>query len=1056
MVSASVFALPPALESGTDNMTRWLFVFIVSAVACVGTQCVDAADEKTVPKDHAERIKKGLVLFKKSVRATLTKHCLDCHGGKSTKADFDITSRKALTESGYVDKTAADSHLISLIRHSEEPHMPFKKPKLPEPVIKQIEQWIELGAPYDKPLVEKTAAEPAEMVVTDEDRQFWSFRPLKRVKPARVENEAWVQSPIDRFVLARQEEIGLHPNGPASRRVLIRRAYFDLLGLPPTPEQVETFVNNPDPKAWPKLIDELLESPHYGERWARHWLDIARFAESHGYEQDYDRPFAYHYRDFVIKALNDDLPYDEFVRWQLAGDELAPANPEAMKATGFLGAGVFPTQLTEKEFESARYDELDDMVTTTGVAFLGLSIGCARCHDHKFDPIPSRDYYRLAASFTTTIRSEIEVDLEPEANFARKAAWEKKLGELTAAVQDYERKSVPDQLREWLKKAPAVTELSPWETLDPSSIESTGGSKFQKQADGSHLAIGKAPSKDVLTIIADTRRRSVKAIRLEALRDESLPSKGPGRADNGNFALGNVKITAKPLQGDGDISATNVKLIGARATHQQNTSSLSVAASIDTDPISGWAVDVGGIGKDQAAVFDFESPIDFEEGGRLTITLTFNHPNTRHAVGRFRLSVSDRDKPKAEVGHVGLDAKVSSALTELRKIPDESSEAWKIATNWFQTTLPEWLTLNKAASDHKAKGPGLKMAKVMVSSEGYPHMKHHADGRGYPHFYPETHLLNRGEVGQKKEVVSQSFLQVLMRSGKEAPNWKVEPAKDWKRTSFRRASLANWITDAESGAGHLAARVIVNRLWQHHFGRGIVSTPNDFGFPGERPTHPELLDWLADNLIDGDWKLKRMHKLMMTSAAYMQSGEHDEKRAKIDRENVWFWRRAPQRLEGEAIRDAMLSVSGQLDRKMFGPGTLDANMKRRSVYFFIKRSKLVPVMMLFDWPEHLVSIGQRTSTTVAPQALMFMNSQQGRSYAESFAATLNGKPDAIGQAYRSAIGREPAAKERRLAESFITGQSSEYREAGRADVEKVALADLCQAILSMNEFVYVD
>jgi hypothetical protein len=264
------------------------------------------------------------------------------------------------------------------------------------------------------------------------------------------------------------------------------------------------------------------------------------------------------------------------------------------------------------------------------------------------------------------------------------------------------------------------------------------------------------------------------------------------------------------------------------------------------------------------------------------------------------------------------------------------------------------------------------------------------------------------------------------------------------------------MTDAESGAGHLAARVIVNRLWQHHFGKGIVTTPNDFGFPGERPTHPELLDWLALNLIDGGWKLKRMHKLMMTSNLYMQSGEHDEERAKIDRENNWYWRRAPQRLEGEAIRDSMLSVSGQLDRKMFGPGTLDANMKRRSIYFFIKRSSLIPVMMLFDWPEHLVSIGQRTSTTVAPQALMFMNSQQGRSYAETLAASLFGKSDAIGLAYRSAIGREPSTDERKLAEAFIAGQSSEYRSAGRNDADKVALADLCQTIFSMNEFVYVD
>jgi mono/diheme cytochrome c family protein len=1036
-------------------MARWPFILVASAVTCVCIQQMDAAEEKSVPKDHAARVKQGTALFKQSIRATLTKHCLDCHGGKATKADFDLSSRDALMESGFVDKTATDSHLVSLIRHTEEPHMPFKKPKLPDATIKQIEQWIDLGAPYDKPLVEKSdKAVVAEMVVTDDDRKFWSFQPLKLAKPARVKNEAWMRSPIDHWILAKQEELGLHPNGAASKRVLIRRAYFDLLGLPPTPQQIDAFVNDPDEKTWPKLIDQLLESPHYGERWARHWMDVARFAESHGYEQDYDRKFAYHYRDFLIKALNDDLPYDEFVRWQLAGDELAPENPLATMATGFLGAGAFPTQLTEKEFESARYDELDDMVTTTGVAFLGLSIGCARCHDHKFDPIPSRDYYSIAASFATTIRSEIAVDLEPEANLARKAAWEKKLIELTAATRRFEEKGVPTKFREWLKTAPPITELSPWETLDPTSVKSSGGSKFEKQSDGSHLAIGTAPNKEVLTIVAETRRRSMAAIRLEALRDDSLPNKGPGRANNGNFALGNITVTAQPLATAG--SAKEMKLTAARATHQQKTSSLSVAASIDSDPISGWAVDVGGIGKDQAAVFDFESKFGFEEGTRLTITLTFNHPNARHAVGRFRLSVSDRDQPKAEVGNVGLDSKVSSALAELRKNPDESSDAWKTATNWFRTSLPEWQALNKAAAGHKAKGPELKMAKVMVSSEGYPHMSHHADGRGYPHFYPQVNLLNRGDVLQKKEVVSQSFLQVLMSAEKKTAAWQVAAPDGWDRTSFRRAALANWMTDAESGAGHLAARVIVNRLWQHHFGKGIVTTPNDFGFPGERPTHPELLDWLALNLIDGGWKLKRMHKLMMTSNLYMQSGEHDEERAKIDRENNWYWRRAPQRLEGEAIRDSMLSVSGQLDRKMFGPGTLDANMKRRSIYFFIKRSSLIPVMMLFDWPEHLVSIGQRTSTTVAPQALMFMNSQQGRSYAETLAASLFGKSDAIGLAYRSAIGREPSTDERKLAEAFIAGQSSEYRSAGRNDADKVALADLCQTIFSMNEFVYVD
>ena len=443
------------------------------------------------------------------------------------------------------------------------------------------------------------------------------------------------------------------------------------------------------------------------------------------------------------------MPFDEFVRCQIAGDELHPGDPLAMSATGFLGAGAFPTQLTEMEFESARYDELDDMTATVGTAVLGLTTGCARCHDHKFDPIPTRDYYRMASTFTTTIRSEIDLAL----------------------------------------------------------------------------------------------------------------------------------------------------------------------------------------------------------------------------------------------------------------------------------------------------GYGDKPTKAMVTSEGFPHMKHHADGRGFPHFYKQTHLLERGDVRQKKEVVSQSFLQVLMRNGKDESHWKVDPPADWKRTSFRRAALANWITDPRDGAGHLAARVIVNRLWKHHFGRGIVATPNDFGSQGERPTHPQLLDWLATDLVHNGWKLKRLHKLLMTSAVYMQTADSDEARARIDRENIYHWRRAPRRLEAEAIRDAMLSVAGMLDETMYGPGTLDETMRRRSVYFFIKRSKLIPTMMLFDWPEHLVSIGRRSSTTIAPQALMFMNSPQGRSYAEGFAKRLAGKPpaEAVIAAYRLAVGRKPADAERTLAVEFLARQAEAYTKTGKDEAARLAL-----------------
>ncbi len=746
--------------------TKLLFagMFVLLTIGSIAR----AADE--VPADHPARMKAGLALFKKHVRPLLVKHCLECHGGKKVEGEFDLGSRELLVESGMLEDDAESSQFYLTITHDEEPYMPHEKDKLPEVAIKHIGEWVNLGAPYDKPLVKNPGtAGKKDIVVTEDDRKFWSFRRLARRELPPVKDEKWTRTPVDRFILAQLEERGIRPNGPANRRTLIRRAYFDLIGLPPTPAEIESFISDPDPQAYEKLLDRLLASPHYGERWARHWMDVARFGESHGYEQDYDRPHAYHYRDFLIKSLNQDMAYDQFVRWQIAGDEFAPDDSLAMTATGFLGAGAFPTQLTENEFESARYDELDDMVQTTASAFLGITVGCARCHEHKSDPIPSSDYYQLASIFTTTIRSEIELDL-------------------------------------------------------------TGG-------------------------------------------------------------------------GDED-----------------------------------------------------------------------------------------------------------------------------------------------------------KKTKVQVSSEGFPHMKHHADGRGYPHFYKETFLLKRGDVNQKERPVSQGFLQVLMSGGKDASHWKVAAPKDWKRTSFRRAALANWLTDSEHGAGHLAARVIVNRVWQHHFGAGIVSTPNDFGHLGQRPTHPELLDWLASNLIANGWKLKRLHKLMMTSAVYLQNSDADDARKRVDPENLYHWQRTPRRLDGEAIRDAMLHVGGKLDATMYGPGTLDEKMQRRSIYFFVKRSKLIPTMMLFDWPEHLVSIGQRSNTTIAPQALMLMNNPLSRSCAEGFAQRLAGRTgdEAIIGAFETALGRRPSDDEVASANAFIANQAASYRQANNPKADALALADFCQAVLCLNEFAFVD
>ncbi|MCA9178103.1 MAG: DUF1549 domain-containing protein, partial [Planctomycetales bacterium] len=885
-----------------------------------------AGKQAKLPPDHAARMQQSARLFKETVGPLLTKHCLQCHGGKWTKGDFSLATRELLLDSGMVAETSKDSHLLVLLRHEEEPAMPQNAPKLGDKELAAIARWIDLGAAYDRPLAKPTSAAKGPLQVTAADREHWSFRPLKPVPTPTTSSDSsdasdWARTPVDRFVLAQLQARELKPNAIAERRVLLRRACYDLTGLPPTPEQTERFLSDTSDDAYERLVDELLESPHYGERWARHWLDVARFAESHGYEQDYDRPHAYHYRDFLIQALNRDLPYDKFVQYQLAGDELEPQDPLAMMATGFLGAGVFPTQLTEAEFESARYDELDDMTTTTGVAFLGLSVGCARCHDHKYDPIPTRDYYRLAATFTSTIRSEIDVELDPEANRAAREQHQQQLKSAEEKIKQRRETASGDSFLAWLRTDTA-TSPSDWTPL-AAKASSTGG-KWGVQADGTLRADYPAPDKETVTIVAPVTGK-LAAIRLEALTDPEFPQRGPGRAANGNFALGEIRLQLRAPQQQ----PQSLPLVAARATHQQNDGALSVAASIDQDPISGWAVDSGGIGKDQAAVFDLQNAVEAPEGAELEVTLRFEHPNTKHAMGRLRLSTGGAAGLAPSVGNPGPPAAVLAARKLLRELLANNSPAelsqreakhWNAALEWHLAQDAPLRQLQAQLADLQAKGPALQLAKVQVTSEGVPHMKHHADGRGYPHFYPQTHFLERGDVHQKGEAVEAGFLEVLC-DAESARHQTAPPAGATK--SYRRAALARWITDTEHGAGQLAARVIVNRLWHHHFGVGIVATPNDFGFQGSPPSHPELLDYLARRLVDDGWRLKSLHKLIMTSAVYMQSSERDAERTAIDPDNRWLWRRSRRRLEAEAIRDGMLAVSGKLDATMLGPGTLD-------------------------------------------------------------------------------------------------------------------------------------
>lgn len=1007
------------------------------------------APPPTDDPEHAAKMARGLGLFKEKVRGVLVDKCLKCHGGNETEAGFDLSDRDRLLKGGdsgpaVLPGRGADSLMVKLLRHAKEPHMPKGGARLADETIQSIIAWIDTGAPYDKPLVER--ADPKAWIRAKIDptaKRHWAFQPLRRVEPPKVTDSAWCRTTIDRFIRARQEAAGITPNQPAERRRLIRRAYFDLIGLPPTPEEVEAFVADSSADAWEKVIDRLLKSPHYGERWGRHWLDLARFAESHGFEHDYDRPTAYHYRDFVIRALNDDLPYDTFVKWQLAGDEYAPHEPLAWMATGFLAAGVHSTQITKNEVERHRYDELDDMLATTGTAMLGLTLGCARCHDHKYDPIPQGDYYRLLSTFTTTIRSEYELDLDPEGYKKALAVWEQEHQPLVAAVKEYEQTQLPHRFAEWEQQKKSLP--ASWIVPELTQMRSGGGATLTKQDDGSILVSGTNPPIETMILTYKTTQTGLRAIRVEALTHPTLVKNGPGRGANGNFALTDLKVTVKSTTDPKQSVA--VTLRSPRATFEQR--GFAAAGAIDADPVvSGWAVDPE-FGKDHSAAFEFAEPIGFPGGTVIEVTLSF-HNNVGHGMGRPRISFATQADLALNAANVAESFKHALELPPDQRNEEQRQLLWK----WFAPLDPGWQALQAKVQEHLKSMPKPRKVKALVSSEGLPPVRLHSQGED---FLPHTHYLRRGDPEQKEEIAEQGFLQVLTPEGADLSAWYRAPGAT-ERTSWRRRALAEWLCDVDRGAGALLARVMVNRLWQHHLGRGIVATPSDFGTRGEPPTHPELLDWLASEFIAQGWKLKPMHKLIMTSAVYMQDSTADETRLRVDRENKLFWRRPVRRLEAEIIRDNLLAISGQLDRTMFGPGTLEESSRRRSIYFTVKRSKLIGMMIVFDAPEALVGVAERPATTIAPQALMLMNNPQVREWARALARRLDLPDDAevVRRAYALAVSRPPTPDELADGVEFLKGQVEAYRAAGRDDPRRLALSDFAQAILCLNEVVYVE
>jgi hypothetical protein len=876
------------------------------------------------------------------------------------------------------------------------------------------------------------------------DRGWWAFRPIARPSVPQIPiHKGQITNPVDAFILARLRDNGLSLSPEADRRTLLRRVTFDLTGLPPTPEEVEAFVNDKSPDAYEKLVDRLLASPAYGERFARLWMDCAHFAETHGHDQDRVRPNAWRYRDYLVASFNADTPYARFVKEQIAADVLFPAEPRLIPALGFLAAGPWDESSLRDiredsiDREAGRYLDRDDIVTTVMNTFAGLTVQCARCHDHKFDPIPQEDYYRLQAVFAGVGRGD--VPFETDANVAKKR---KELQATLAAVakNDALKLDAPE-----LKSAVAEFEKRnrgaavAW-TVPEFTKVSAEGSTLTRQKDGSIRSEGPRPEKDTYTLTVPAKGK-ITAVRLELLTDDALPHRGPGRQDNGNLHLSEfvVSVNGKP-----------VKVRGATADFDQD--GWTVRHAIDGNKATAWGI-YPQVGKPHEAVFELSEGILGDEKAEVKFELQQFHGGG-HLIGRFRLSVTDAAPPlKPTV----LPAAIRTVLaTPGAKRTEQQKRELAL------------FVLKEKASAELAALP----APAMVYAAA-PNFK--ADGSHKPTPAPrDVRMLKRGDIrkpGEKVEPGAPSLLPKLPGDF-HLPQGHSE--------GDRRAALANWLTDANNP---LTWRVMANRVWQWHFGVGLVGTPNDFGKMGQKPTHPELLDWLACELSWGrqppvpgqpqgadapsSGSLKYLHRLIVTSATYRQSSATRADGHKADEDNKLLWRQNRTRLDAEQVRDAILAVSGRLDRTPGGPSDMQFDMKpgihvtpkvdygkfdfdrpqghRRSVYRFVFRTLPDPLVECLDGADASALTPKRTESVTAPQALALLNNEFILVHAKAMAVRLEKhspqRAKQIDLACRLVWGRPPSADE---AKSFA------------AYADRHGLANLCRVLSNTNEFLFAD
>ncbi len=953
--------------------------------------------------------------FMKDVQPLLAKHCVSCHAEKKQESGLRLDRKSHALNGGDLGKVivpgkSSDSRLIKLVAAVDPDHvMPPEGDRLSAEQVGILRAWIDQGVEWP---------DSADSV---EKNSHWAYQPVKRPAVPTVKNADWGKSPIDAFILAEQEKHGLKPSPMADRFTLIRRLNLDLLGLPPSIAEVDEFVKDARPNAVELLVDRLLASKHFGERWGRHWLDMARYADSDGFEKDNARPDAYRWRDWVIDAINADMPFDQFTIEQLAGDLLPNATPLQKLATAFHRQTLTNTEGGTDQ-EQWRIEACFDRTETTGAVWLGLTIGCARCHSHKYDAIPQREYYQLFSFFnngdeTTTVVPKSDADVA--AYVKAKAAHDANVAEVTAKLRAEQDKLGP-ALVEWEKTTQeqlAKVAANPLKLHALSDLAASGDSKmkFATQKDGSILVSGPNPETAIYTVSGTAKLSGLSGLRLDVLPDPSLPAKGPGRVAHGNFVLSEITLDLATKSDFSD--ARSIEFAAGKADIEQDNGTFSAAKAIDGKLDSGWAI-APQFGKEHWAVFTVKEAAQTqitellraaEEKVFVRIKLSQQH-GTKHTIGRFKLQLQTGSEAP-----VSLPDAVTKALAVVAE-KRTAAQRQQVLDHFSSTVSPtkELLAQRESLKKNEPAKPELTV-RIVAQRTASPR---------------QTFVLKRGDfLHPVKELeVEPAALGTL-------PPLKPRDAK----ARGDRLDLAAWLVQPDHP---LTPRVTVNHVWRLLFGNGLVRTASDFGVRGDKPTHPELLDWLASEFMNPGsgkaWSRKGLIKQIVMSATYQQSSVQTRAAREVDPQNVWLARQNRLRVEGELVRDINLEVAGLLSHKIGGPSVYPplppgiaelsyaGNFKwadskgedryRRGMYTFFKRTSPHPNLTTFDCPDANLTCVERKASNTPLQALQTLNNEQFSEAAKAFARRLlttaaDGDAARLTLAFHHCVARPPRSNE---------------------------------------------